>query len=153
MLRGNVTAFAGQEGGLPVINHLRNLTKQIQLTTFSSWEGPLAPAVYHMRLERNFGALFDLVQSASGVVRHDTEFVCVEFLGELRAGASCPSQPANVASLNCLTFALHSIEFTNVPIVSIVIRTSSPLSSVNSFGGTIPVPVIRKQPTGKDVSR
>ncbi len=43
--------------------------------------------------------------------------------------------------------------FTSVPIGSIVMAISSPLCSVNESGGTMPVPVIRKQPTGNELSR
>jgi len=43
--------------------------------------------------------------------------------------------------------------FTSVPIGSMVIRISSPWSNVNESGGTIPVPVKRKQPLGKELSR
>ena len=40
---------------------------------------------------------------------------------------------------------------TSVPTGSRVIRISSPAASVNASGGTMPVPVIRKQPCGKTV--
>ncbi len=43
--------------------------------------------------------------------------------------------------------------FSSVPRPSIVIRTTSPGWSVNSSGGTIPVPVSRTTPSGKDWSR
>jgi hypothetical protein len=39
--------------------------------------------------------------------------------------------------------AFHAIELTRVPMPSMAMRTSSPLARVNSFGGTMPVPVRR----------
>ena len=49
--------------------------------------------------------------------------------------------------------ATHSTQFINVPIGSIVILISSPDCNVKWSGGTIPVPVNRKQPCGKELSR
>lgn len=46
-----------------------------------------------------------------------------------------------------------SIEFVKVPIPSIVIFTTSPLRSVKSSPGTIPVPVMRSAPAGNVLSR
>jgi hypothetical protein len=43
--------------------------------------------------------------------------------------------------------------FVSEPSRSIVMVTSSPSSSVNSDGGTMPVPVIRKTPAGKVLAR
>ena len=43
--------------------------------------------------------------------------------------------------------------FVNVPTGCMVMRISSPEAKVNPLGGTIPVPVIRKHPAGKLVSR
>jgi hypothetical protein len=44
-------------------------------------------------------------------------------------------------------------EFTRVPMLVIVIRISSPAFRVNVSGGTMPVPVSRKQPLGKVLLR
>src|SRR5258707_15891153 len=48
---------------------------------------------------------------------------------------------------------VHATVFSRVPMGSIVMRTVSPLASVKELGGTIPVPVIRKQPLGNELSR
>jgi hypothetical protein len=47
---------------------------------------------------------------------------------------------------------IYSTVFTNVPILSIEILISSPLCKVKSLPGTMPVPVIIKQPWGKLLS-
>ena len=41
----------------------------------------------------------------------------------------------------------------SVPMGAIVTRTSSPERRVKASGGTTPVPVMRKQPLGSEVSR
>src|SRR5271154_6451938 len=44
------------------------------------------------------------------------------------------------------SYPLGATSLISVPIGSMVMRISSPLSSVNESGGTIPVPVIRPDP-------
>src|SRR6185437_10269206 len=55
--------------------------------------------------------------------------------------------------LTFLLSLLQATSLTRVPIGSMVMRIWSPLASVKESGGTIPVPVIRKQPCGKLLSR
>ena len=47
----------------------------------------------------------------------------------------------------------HPTKLTSVPIGSMLMRISSPRASVKSSGGTIPVPVSKKHPWGKELSR
>ncbi|AHG89668.1 protein kinase [Gemmatirosa kalamazoonensis] len=68
-------------------------------------------------------------------------------------GSSDPSRSRDPHSVLVSPLAPHSTLFTSAPIPSISIRTSSPLASVKSSGGTIPVPVSSTAPRGKLVSR
>ncbi len=52
-----------------------------------------------------------------------------------------------------LTLLPWTIGLDNVPTPSMVMSTMSPGRSVNSVVGTIPVPVIKKAPSGKVLSR
>jgi len=55
--------------------------------------------------------------------------------------------------LNLVSHLLYATTFDKMPIFSIPISTSSLAFNVKSFAGTMPVPVIKKQPCSKTNSR
>ena len=64
--------------------------------------------------------------------------------GRLRAGQlGIPASSRNRGGMPPAFDGIYSTSFISVPIGWMVIATLSPGSNVNSFGGTIPVPVMR----------